>query len=110
MKPKTAIVLVVLAGAGVLAWMYFRARQGADNLGRIIPQESGFDYAGAMPPPPRTRPADSPIIGTAVPRTSTGAGGNTAPAVPQTTTPAYSGTGGYTVPEFDTQDPYFLEA
>jgi hypothetical protein len=92
MKPKTVILIVALTGAGALAWMYFKARAGVSST--MIPQPSGFDYAAAVTPIPRTRPADSPIIGHAVPRTSI----TTAP-------PAVSGAGGYTVPaivpEFD---------
>src|SRR5688572_19455250 len=67
-KPKTMIGIVLLAGAGIALWMYVRARAGLSSTG-IIPQPSGFNYAGATEP---FRSSDGKtIIGGAVPRSTT---------------------------------------
>jgi hypothetical protein len=105
------IGLAILAGAGYLAWMFYKQSQGPTTAdGRIVPQPSGFNYAGTpVQDPVRTRPPDAPIIGTAVPRTTpittttatTGAGtrGHVAPTTVTTNTAPVIGTFGYQAPD-----------
>jgi hypothetical protein len=82
MNSKTLITIAIVAGAGVLAWMYYRARTGTTG---ITPQPSGFDYAGAVTP---FRSSEGKtIVGGAVPRSTAT---TTAPA--PTIAPEYSRT------------------
>lgn len=71
MKGSTLIGIVIIAGAGALAWYWYRSSNRMDN-GRIIPQPSSFDYAAAIPQQTgRTAPIDATITGNAIPRDPT---------------------------------------
>ena len=73
MEPKTAIVIVVLAGGALVAYSFYRRRQLAEQGsisggGALLPGIGlGFDFA-ATPINPRTSDGHQ-IVGTAVPRT-----------------------------------------
>lgn len=105
---KTLIGLLILAGAGYLAYGFYKQSQGVTTDGRIIPQPSGFNYAGTPVQDARTS-AGHQIVGTAVPRTtpittttaSSGAGqrGHISPTTVTTASAPIVGTFGYNAPE-----------
>jgi hypothetical protein len=101
---KTLIGIAILAGAGYLAWSFYKQSLGVQAGNRIAPQPSGFDYASAIPQPvnPRTS-AGHQIIGTAVPRTTTtttaGTRGHIAPTTLTTNSAPITGTFGYNAPD-----------